>query len=334
MLADIKVGILGAGGIAKLHTSILKRDPRVEIIGVADIDEGRSASLANEAGNAQPVKTLEELFELGVEAVYVTLPNTLHVDSVLKCLENNVNVFSEKPMATSSIDAAKIKEAVSKSKGIYNLGMNQRYAYVFKKVKDVIASGEFTPFLANIKLNRGELLNPSWTANPQVTGGFLNETPIHLLDLSRYLFGEVQTVKCEGRQNISETEMDTFAIMLTYESGTIANFVTYAHAGWSFPFESMEVYGKYSTITTHEFDRVMYSSGLHQPAQVSEFFQVGVDHKWGYVEENRLYIDAILNGTQPPVTAEDGYLTTRLVEAVYESAKTGEVIDFRQTLSK
>ncbi|GAA3333367.1 hypothetical protein GCM10020331_097130 [Ectobacillus funiculus] len=56
----------------------------MEIIGVADIDEGRSASLANEAGNAKPVKTLEELFELGVEAVYVTLPNTLHVDSVLK----------------------------------------------------------------------------------------------------------------------------------------------------------------------------------------------------------------------------------------------------------
>jgi myo-inositol 2-dehydrogenase / D-chiro-inositol 1-dehydrogenase len=40
-----------------------------------------------------------------------------------------------------------------------------------------------------VKLNRGELLNPPWTANPQVTGGFLYETPIHLLDMCQYLFG-------------------------------------------------------------------------------------------------------------------------------------------------
>ena len=56
--------------------------------------------------------------------------------------------------------------------------------------------------LTQVKLNRGELLNPSWTADPKVTGGFLYETPIHLLDMCQYLFGEVETVKCEARQSI------------------------------------------------------------------------------------------------------------------------------------
>src|SRR5690606_29637277 len=100
-----------------------------------------------------------------------------------------------------------------------------------------------------------------------VTGGFIYETPIHLIDLSRYLFGEVETVRCVAKQNLSEKELDTFAITLTFRSGTIANFVTYAHAGWSFPFESIEVYGKYSTVTTQEMEKVMVAPGLNQPTQ-------------------------------------------------------------------
>ncbi len=330
-MAQVKVGILGAGGIAKVHTSILKRDERVEITGVADISEERATALANEAGNAKAVGSLEELFDLGVDAVYVTTPNTLHVGPVLQCLKNNIHVFSEKPMATSLAEAEQIKNAAAASKAVYNLGMNRRYASVYKKVKELIASGEVTPYLANLKMNRGELLNPSWTADPKVTGGFLYETPFHLMDLSRYLFGEVETVNCEGRQNISESEIDTFAITLTFASGTIANFVTYAHAGWSFPFESLEVYGKYSTIATQELEKVMYSPGLKQAAQINDYFQLSQEEKWGYIEEDRLFIDAIVNGSQPPVTAEDGYHSIRLLEAVYESAKSGKRVDFRQS---
>ncbi|MFC7440301.1 Gfo/Idh/MocA family protein [Laceyella putida] len=329
-MSEVKVGILGAGGIAKVHTSILKKDERVEIVGVADISEERATAMAKEAGNAKAVRSVEDLFDLGVHAVYVTTPNTLHVEPVLKCLQNDIHVFSEKPMATSLAEAEQIKETAATSKAVYNLGMNRRYASVYKRVKALIDSGELIPYLANIKMNRGELLNPPWTSNPQVTGGFLYETPFHLMDLSRYLFGEVQTVYCEARQNISEAELDTFAIMLTFESGTVANFVTYAHAGWSFPFESLEVYGKYSTITTQELEKVMYSPGLHQSARISDFYQLTIEEKWGYAEEDRLFIDAIVQGTQPPVTAEDGFRSIQLLEAIYESAKTGKRIDFRQ----
>ncbi|AQS56183.1 Gfo/Idh/MocA family protein [Novibacillus thermophilus] len=328
-MSKVNVGILGAGGIAKVHTSILKKDERVDIVGIADIVEEKAKLLADEVGSAKVVKSVEELFELGVHAVYVTTPNTLHVEPVIKCLENNTHVFSEKPMATSLAEAKQIKEAAAKSKAIYNLGMNRRYALVYKKVKELISSGDLTPFLANIKMNRGELLHPPWTADPNVTGGFLYETPFHLMDLCRYLFGEVQTVYCEGRQNMSDAEMDTFAIMLTFESGAVANFVTYAHAGWSFPFEAIEVYGKYSTVSTQELEKVTYSLGLNQPSRTSDFYQLSVEDKWGYAEEDRLFIDAIVEGTKPPVTAEDGFLSIRLLEAIYESARTGQRIDFR-----
>lgn len=327
----VKVGILGAGGIAKVHAANLKADERVKIVGVADIAKDRALALATESGeDATAVGSLEALFDLGVDAVYITTPNTLHVDPVLKSLEQGVHVFSEKPMATTLDGAAKIRDAAGHSKGIYNLGMNRRYASVYKEIKSLIDAKELTPFLANIKMNRGELLNPSWTANPEVTGGFLYETPFHLMDLSRYFFGEVKTVLCEGRQNISESEIDTFAIMLTFESGTIANFVTYAHAGWSFPFESVEVYGKYSTIRTEELEKVYYSAGLNLETTGHDFFQLSISEKWGYKEEDKLFIDAITGDGKPPVTAEDGYLSIQLLNAIYESARTGERINLSE----
>ena len=119
-----------------MHIGNLKNDERTEIAAVVDLYLDKAKALAKEAGpQANAFSSLDELLASEVDAVYVTTPNTLHVEPVLKCLENNVNVFCEKPMATSLRDAERIKEARAKSKGIYNLGMNMRYGYVFKRVK-------------------------------------------------------------------------------------------------------------------------------------------------------------------------------------------------------
>jgi myo-inositol 2-dehydrogenase/D-chiro-inositol 1-dehydrogenase len=75
-------------------------------------------------------------------------------------------------------------------------------------------------------------------------------------------------------------------------------------------------------------ERVIYSPGLKRATEESDFKQVPLEEKWGYVEEDRLFIDAILSGTKPPVTAEDGYLLSRLLDGIYESAKTGNQLDF------
>jgi myo-inositol 2-dehydrogenase / D-chiro-inositol 1-dehydrogenase len=143
-------------------------------------------------------------------------------------------------------------------------------------------------------------------------------------------FGEVETVKCGARQSISQSEFDDFAILLTFASGTIGTFVTCAHAGWSYPFQRLEAYGKYATIAVEDMEKVIYAPGLKQTAEVQDFKQVPFEEKWGYVEEDRLFIDAIVNGSKSPVTPEEGYLLSRLLNGIYESAKTGKQLDFRK----
>lgn len=325
----VKVGILGAGYAAQLHANILQEDERVEIVGIADLFVERAEQLASSLkGEIQAVKDLDGLFSLGVEAVYVTTPNTLHAEPVIACLNRGVNVFCEKPMATSVKEAEGILKAAESSKAVYNLGMNRRYAYVHKEIKEKIDSKELVPHLAHIKLNRGELLAPAWTADPKVTGGFLYETTIHQLDLLPYFFGKITSVKCEAKKGVSDTQYDDFAMIFTFESGTIATVISSAHSGWSFPFESVEIYGEYSTLTTEEIETIKYSNGLNQVVDKKDYTQVDFKDKCGYVEEDKLFIDAILEGTEPPVNAKEAFDLTYLIEKIYESADTGNTVYF------
>ncbi|MBB6448760.1 myo-inositol 2-dehydrogenase/D-chiro-inositol 1-dehydrogenase [Geomicrobium halophilum] len=333
-MSKVHVGILGAGFAASLHLEILNQDKRVEIIGIADIFTEKAEALAKSINkNVKVVSSLEELLKLGVDTVYVTTPNTMHAEPVLKCLGHNVNVFSEKPMATYLEEAEQILEATRNSKATYNLGMNRRFAYTHKKIKSLIDEGRMEPYMAHVKLNRGELLHPSWTADPTKTGGFLYETTIHQLDLLTYFFGPIKTLKCEARQNISEIEFDDFAILFTFESGMIATFVSSAHSGWCFPFESVEVYGKYSTAVTEELDTIKFSPGLEKHIELENYTQVPFNKKGGYVEEDELFIDALVNGTNPPVSAEEAYRLTHLITSIYESAKIGKEINFSNALN-
>ena len=77
-------------------------------------------------------------------------------------------------------------------------------------------------------------------------------------------------------------------------------------------------------------EKVIYAPGLKRGTEKNDFKQVPFEEKWGYVEEDRLFVDAIVNGSKPPVTAEDGYLLSKLLDGIYESAKTGKHLDFRQ----
>lgn len=328
-MKKIKVGFLGSGFIASVHSSILQEDERVEITGVADIVLDNARKLAESLeGNVQAVETLDELIALGVDTVYVTTPNTTHVEPVVKCLKADLNVFSEKPMAVTEEGAERILAAAKGSKGVYNLGMNRRYANTHKKVKEWIEEGTLNPHLGQFKLNRGELLKPAWTADSNKTGGFLYETTIHQIDLLPYFFGPVKTIRCEARQNISDNEFDDFAVLVTFENGGIATLVSSAHSGWSFPFETIEIYGKYSTATTAELETVRLSPGLEQQMIAEDYTQVPFYEKGGYIEEDRLFIDALINNTAPPVDVDDAYQLTMLINAIYESAETGEEIDF------
>ena len=314
----LEVGIIGAGHMGTLHARNLMADERVHIVGVADVAKDRAEPLAR-LTQARTFLSATALLEAGVEAMYVCTPNTLHTEAVLAALHAGVHVFSEKPMATTLREARQILEAASTGRALYQIGHNRRFAPVYKCAKRHLLEG-FVPTSANVKMNRGELQNPSWVSDTRLTGGFLYESTIHLLDMVRWLMGEVVEVTCRARASVY-SELDDFTMLLTFASGQHCALSSCAHTSWAFPFERVELYGDHGQIVTEEMERVIYTPGLGQASVRHDFFQLGIAEKWGYREEDRLFVDTILEGKTPPVTAQDGYQAVELVTACYRSAQ-------------
>jgi myo-inositol 2-dehydrogenase/D-chiro-inositol 1-dehydrogenase len=321
---SVKVGILGAGFIGRIHALSLKRDPRAELLGVADVVPAAAARLAGELGT-MPFDGLPALIAAGAQAVFVCTPNSMHVEPVTQALGAGLHVFSEKPMATSLDGARTIRDAAAGARGVYQIGFNRRFANVYRFAKQRIDDGRLAPRLAQMKHNRGELRQPPWTGDPRVTGGYLYETPVHLFDMGRYLFGDVAEVAGSARQSVYN-ELDGFVMLFTFKSGVVASVTSVAHASWFFPYERVEVYGDHCTVVTEELERAWFSPGMREQVEAVDCFHMAFEEKWGYVEEDRLFISAVLGERPPAVTAEDGYRATELVEATYRAVRTGKPV--------
>jgi len=201
------------------------------------------------------------------------------------------------------------------------VGHSRRFAPLYVKLKELLADDP--PHSAHIKMNRGELLQPAWTGDTNVTGGFLYETTIHFLDQLRFQFGEIEELIAYGSQH-EYPEIDEFSVIFRFRNGFHCTFASSADAGWMFPFERIEVFCHHRTLVAEEMLRLFDGRGTNADYATHSFHMVDEDSRKGFVAEDAAFITAINEGMPPPVTAEDGYRAVELVEAVYQSIRTGE----------
>lgn len=316
----LRVGIVGAGHMGRTHAANLRQDERVEIAGVTDIALEKARALAAEI-EARAFSTVEALLDADVQAIYVTTPNTRHIDVAIGALERNVHVFSEKPMATSLAEAREVLTTAGASRAVYQVGHNRRFAPVYRYIKEQVDSG-FVPYLANAKQNDGDWLNPPWLTDLSLTGGFLYESSVHLLDIMRWLMGEVVSVQARAKANVYDV-LNDFAILLTFEHERFAVFSSSAHASWAFPFEHVELEGEHAFLRTEELDRVVHSPGSGQATVTLDFKLLPQAQKWGYQQEDTQFVSACLGEMPCPVDALEGFKSIELCEACYRSAQNG-----------
>jgi len=327
-MKTIKIGIIGAGYIAGVHAGVLASDERVELTAVHDAVPRAAEKLAG-AHNATAVESPLEVLERS-DAVYITTPNTQHVSLATAAIEAGKHVFCEKPLATSIDDARTVFEKASDASKVFQVGHNRRFAPVYATLKRML-SETYTPHSAHVKMNRGELLKPEWTGDPQVTGGFLYETPIHMFDMMRFLFGEVESLHAIGSTH-EYKEVDDFSVLLKFKSGMHATLATAADASWLFPFERVEVFCHHATLVTREMESLTCSSNLEGHFTEQTMHQLPREERWGYLQEDRAFIDAIVNESAPLVTALDGLMSVELVNAVYESVRSNTPQSIRNVL--
>lgn len=323
-MSKIKIGIIGAGYIGGVHAGVLARDVRVMLTAIYDIILERAEGLAGSTG-ARVAASAEEVIE-SVDAVYITTPNTRHTGLALAATDAGKHVFCEKPMATNLEEARQVFEAAAKNAKVFQVGHNRRFAPVYVALKEQLAEG-LTPHSAHIKMNRGELINPAWVASPEITGGFLYETTIHMFDMARFQFGEVERLTAIGSTH-DYPEVDDFSVLLEFANGMHATLASSSDASWLFPFERIELFAHHQTIVTREMESITFSQSISGEFKTLSMHQLSKEEKWGYAQEDKAFIDSITEGKPAAVTAWDGYKSVELVDACYRSVRTGERISF------
>jgi predicted dehydrogenase len=208
-LKDIRIGLIGTGGMGKAHATSFKNVPLVfgsepgkpilEI--VADIDANALEKWAREFGFARWTTSWQEIVaDPRVEVVDITTPNSLHAEMAIAAAQAGKHIYCEKPLATTSADAARIVAAVEKAEVISIVGFNYLKNPAQAFAKQLIESGE----LGEITLFRGTfdqdfLANPdvpfSWRLDRNLAGtGALGDLGSHTIAFSQFLVGDILEV--------------------------------------------------------------------------------------------------------------------------------------------
>ena len=143
-MGELKVGIIGSGGIARGHARAYKELPYVDIVGVCDIVPGKAQSFIEAEGleGAKAFESHEDLFALGVDAVSVCTPNVAHHSMSVAALNAGVHVLVEKPLAVTLDQAIDMVRAAKKTNRILSVGFQPRYDPNSKVIKEIVQSGE------------------------------------------------------------------------------------------------------------------------------------------------------------------------------------------------
>lgn len=318
----VKIGIIGAGNMGKLHASLIKKQERGYVTAVYDSDKERAIALAKQY-QAISYSEIDDFLDSGISMVFITVPNTKHAQFASKALKRNLDVFVEKPLATNLKDAHELVKITRESGKKLFVGLNRRFAPIYVEAKNIIESTNFKPININIIQNDGDMRNPPWATDINLTGGFLYDTTVHFLDMAEYLIGPINEISAVSSKAFYPIT-DGFAILLKFSEndgrkrfGLISSC---GYASWISPFERVQVVGDHRSVITEELDYIRHGLNESLIVEAKEFAKLPYEEKWGYSQMHKHIFDSLEFGFSAINNVEVGERTIELISACEKSA--------------
>ena len=191
----VRVGIVGAGGVGERHARVLSSLPGVAVTAVADLDPGRAGTLADAVG-AVAHDVPEALLDAGgLDALYVCTPPFARGPVECLAADRGLPLFVEKPLAADLSTAEAVAERVAAAGIPTATGYHWRHLDIVAEARSLLAGRR--PGLVTGRWF-DKVPPPAWWARQEGSGGQVVEQATHLVDLARYLVGEVDSVTARG----------------------------------------------------------------------------------------------------------------------------------------
>lgn len=229
----MRFALLGAGAIGAVRATALQRTPGCLLAAVHDLDEERAKQIAP---GARFHATADALFASDdIDAVIISTPPQFHEPLALAALHYGKHVLVEKPMAASAATCRRMTEAADANRRLLTVGFNHRYFPSCKLVRDIVRSGELGR-LSHVRGYAGhtglsEFKAPWMYDGTIMGGGTLMDNGIHLLDLVRYVMGDIVSVYGHTLHRVWNLEgaEDNALALLCAADGTVGSL----HSSWS-----------------------------------------------------------------------------------------------------
>ena len=231
VLNELRVGVIGCGGIAGAHATRLSTLKEVKLTAFSDIDEKRAKDFANKYGGNVYADWQKMLDKEELDIVYICLPPFAHTDEVMVAAEKGIHIFIEKPIALNMDLAQRMVEAVKKHDVKSQVGYQIRFGLATEKAHELIKEGE----AGDVGLALGwywcHYLGKDWWRDKKRSGGQIVEQATHLYDALRYLCGDVDKVYGEMDKrfwtDVSDLTLeDVSSLTVRFKSGALGAIVS------------------------------------------------------------------------------------------------------------
>ncbi len=320
-MKKLKVGVIGAGRIGKLHTENLLRMPNVILKTIADPYYDKSWT---DARNLRATTDVNEIYnDKEIEAVLILSPSTLHAEQIITAARAGKHIFCEKPIA---LDPARIREAlkVVDEKGVkLQIGFNRRFDPNFKRLRQSVEKGTIGD-LYFIKIASRDPAPPPMEYIKSSGGIFLDMT-IHDFDMVRFLSGsDIYEVFATGAvlvdPKIGEAgDVDTAIITLKLKNGALACIDNSRQAVYGYD-QRIEVFGSKGSVAAlnNTETRTVFTSSDGVVTDCPLYFFLE-RYQQSFLSEIEEFVKAIAEDGQPPVSGNDGLAATLIGLAAKKS---------------
>ena len=324
MNRKINLAVIGTGRMGSVHVAnIVNKVPEANLVAVCDIRLDVAQAAADQWGIPRAVQDYHELLaDESIEAVLIATTTSTHAEIIKDCAKAGKHIFCEKPIA---LDLARIDEALEAVKlaGVkLQVGFNRRFDKNFRKVKEIVMSGELgRPRLLKITNRDPELPSMEFL---RASGGLFLDMTIHDFDMAQFQIGEVSEVYATGSVLIDNElegfgDIDTALITLKFKDGTLGSIDNSRQSVYGYD-QRLEVFCLEGTaMAENEKENMVFKGnreGFRSSRVPNSFIQ---RYAPCYVEEVRQFMVSVRDDLPTPVTGEDGRKAVEIGYAAWKS---------------
>ena len=340
---SLKVGLVGAGSIARPHLAAFVRNPHVDEVHVADTSEAAREAICAEFGIIKhAVASYEELLaDDSIDLIDICTPHHLHHPVALAAFRAGKHVITEKPIAMTLKQADEMIAAAKRAKKRLFVALCQRMFPAHLEARRIIDSGDLgKPFLGivNIIGNEFDRMNDpnSWKGDLKLAGGgALIDTGYHAVYMLQHFLGPAKAVTAMAKRARVEAKLkgdDTSIVALEMPGGAVGSIVvTYCATGdrWT---ESRQIVGPQGSlfITDNPDDDVPLIGCLEGDIMPIKVHNPPNVHTYGVRRVLDHFIDCIVENRGPTVTADEARAALATVLAAYRSEKEGRRVEISE----